>query len=135
MDRKEREKLQEEAQEKLSKAWELIDEAGKLAKKGQFVLEFGEVGTFIPKRYSDPELYREDALEELKAEGWNRWNSKTGKYDIITWAELEADEELMKSAVDHKIESIIDSLDIPSEFREYDDDGEGTDCWWTPSRC
>lgn len=134
MDRKEREKLQGEAQEKLAKAWELINEAGKLAKKGQFVLEFGEVGTFIPKRYADPDLYRDQAIEELKIEGWKRWNPQTKVYDISTWSELQADEELMERAIEHKIEAIIDSLDVPWEYREYDG-GEGIDDWWTPSRC
>lgn len=130
MDHKERMELQRQAQDKLSEASRLVREAGKLAKKGQFVLSFSDGGTFIPKRYKDPELYRDEALEELKTEGWMYYD---GSQRVTRqWDSLSDDEK--ERAIDDRIESIIDNLDVPWEYRDYDD-GEGHDGWWTPSTC
>lgn len=126
--------LQKQAQEKLVEAERLIKEAGQLAKEGQFVLHVGEIGTFIPKRYKDPELYRDEAIEILKLEGWEYYD-RTGRTTITRpWSELEADPELLEEAVGDTIETLIDQSDVPSEYREYGPD-EGPDKWWHPSRC
>lgn len=133
MDQKKRSELEKEAQAKIAEAWKLIGEAGKLAKEGQFVLEFGEVGTFIPKRYKDPELYREEALEILKTEGRRGdWNSDKREYELTPYDQLSDEEK--EEALEETIEGLIESCEVPWEFREYDG-GEGIDDWWHPSRC
>lgn len=132
MDSKNRAELEQKAQALLVEARNLIKEAGKLAKEGQFVLHVGETGTFIPKRYKDPELYREEALQLLQADGWSRWDPLTNKTVVTPWDTLSDAEK--ESAVESEIESIIDDLAVPYEYREYGGD-EGTDSWWKPSRC
>jgi hypothetical protein len=37
-------------------------------------------------------------------------------------------------ALEGVIESLVESCEVPWEFREYGG-GEGTDSWWHPSRC
>lgn len=130
----ERAELEKQAQEKLAQAQRLIDEAGQLAKQGQFVLHFGEIGTFIPKKYNDPAIYRDEAIELLKEEGWNQFDQSKGDYVKTTWAELENDPERMEEAISDVSDSLITNSNVPWEYREYDG-GEGVDAWWHPSRC
>lgn len=141
----EREELEKKAQEKLSEAWRLIREAGDLAKQGQFYLNFGEVGEFIPSSFDNRENLREQALAELKRDGRNndgKWvKSLTEKYpdgspksDWIpnpTTPFDELTEEEVEEELEAIIDGIIDASGASSEGREYG----ARDTWWAPSRC
>lgn len=143
-----KEKLEEQAQRLLAEAQELIDKAGNLAKEGGFILYFGETGHYLAKKAFGREQYRAEALAELQKGG--RYNGYTyvpadpskpgyysGKRDSIAipstpFSELTVDE--VEVSLEKLIDSFIDNLDIPSEYREYGD-MDGTDSWWAPSRC
>ncbi len=139
------EDLKRQAQEKLVAAWDLIKEAGALAKKGQFYLHFGEVGEFVPSSFGDRDALRAEALETLKREGRDnggKWvSSPTEKYPngqpkqsyvsnpSTPYDELS--EEEVEDEVERIIDSIIDNGEISSDAREYAE----RDQWWHPSRC
>lgn len=129
----ERVELERQAQAKLAEARKLVKEAGALAKEGKFILEFNVGGTFIPKGYKDPALYREEAIEILKTEGRNDgWDPAAKCTKYTPYDQIPADE--MEGAIEDTIESIIENLEIPYEYREYGG-GDGTDSWWSPSTC
>ena len=133
------EELQKQAQAKLVEARRLLDEAGELAKRGQFYLSF--MGShFIPSSLADEESLRQRALSELQAEG--RYNGceyvyddpefprgKSIERDPTPFSELNEDE--IEEEVDALVESYIDNLGIPYEAREYG----ARDRWWKPSTC
>jgi len=149
MDAAKREELEKLAHEKLAQANRLIDEAGELAKEGQFPLHFGEIGDFIPRAAVDRELLRERAIENLKRDGRSNGHDKVLNeekskgspwpvYDYVArpvtpWDEI-TDEDEREAAIDKEIEDIMDNMDIPYEFREYGSVSEA-DAWWHPSRC
>ncbi len=118
-----KEELQRQAQEKLSEARRLIDEAGRLAKRGQFYLHFGEIGEFVPSSIDDRSQYREEALRRMKQYGVYR-GQKSIPLDQLTPDEFE-------SEIKKGIERVRRDQDVTSDALEY-----GTrDAWWCPSRC
>lgn len=144
-----KEELEKLAHEKLAQANRLIDEAGELAKEGQFPLHFGEIGDFIPRSAVDRQMLRQQAIDNLERDGRPNGHDKVLNeektkgspwpvYDYVEkpstpWAELDEDER--ETAIEHEIDSIIDGWDIPWEFREYGGGADEADCWWHPSRC
>jgi hypothetical protein len=137
------EDLEKQAQAKLAEAMRLIDEAGELAKQGQFSLHFGEIGDFIPRAAVDGSLLREKAIENLKRDGRPNGSQRVEdptvphgyRYDDLPttpWDELDEDEQ--ESAIESEIEALQDQMDVPYEFREYCGVSEA-DQWWHPSRC
>ena len=138
------EELEKQAHEKLAEAWKLIREAGELAKEGQFVLHFGEVGDFIPSKALDRETYTDRALAELiqngryngedRVDNGRRYSDGSVQWDYVekpTTPHSELSEDEIEAAVEAIIDGIIDNLDIPYESREYG----ARDRWWHPSRC
>lgn len=135
-----KEELKKCAQEKLAAARAMIREAGALAKEGQFVLHFGEIGTFIPSSIDDREALRAQALEILKRDGMNNGYDVImgdpefphGKYVDKPPTPFES---LTKDEVENEVEKIADDLidetGIDREDLEYSD----RDTWWHPSRC
>lgn len=137
------EDLEKQAQEKLSQAWNLINEAGELAKQGQFSLHFGEVGDFIPRSAVDGTILREKAIENLKRDGRPNGSERVadpenpGRFIYVDnphtpWDELDEDEQ--EEAIEAEIEGLQDEMDVPYEFKEYCG-VEDADQWWYPSRC
>ena len=132
MEHNKRMEMEQLAPKKLVEAHRLIEEAGELAKEGEFFLNVGEIGCFLPKRVFDTELYREEAIEIIKNEGWDYYDSERKKSVSRTWDALTDDEK--EEAIEDVAQNIIDNLDIPYEYREYGP-RKGTDTWWSPSRC
>jgi hypothetical protein len=119
------EELEKQAQEKLAQARQLIKEAGALAKEGQFVLHFGEIGTFIPRAAVDPSALREKAIEILKDE--------EESYGYKPWDSMNDDER--EDAIGEVTSELSSDLGVPYQFREYGYDSGDADRWWHPSRC
>lgn len=136
--------LQRQAQEKLAQAHRLIEEAGDLARQGQFYLHFGEIGEFVPSIIDDTKALREKALQILEARGRDN-GSKLVRTGIIQSNGLEGQKwiknprtpisELSDDEVNDALDDIISKLredsGISSEALEYAD----RDQWWAPSRC
>ena len=139
----EHEELKKSAQAKLVEARRLIDEAGELAKEGQFALHFGEIGDFIPRSFVDKSLFRARAIESLKENGRENdsirvhdpsafWGYRVEAVPNTPFKEIPEHE--MEEAIEETIERLQEQIDIPSEFREYCG-VEEADQWWHPSRC
>lgn len=124
------EELKKQAQEKLAEARRLINEAGELAKQGQFHLHFGEIGDFYPKKLLDRESYREVAVKHARENGLERYNRSTGNYDTTPFDQLDSGQqhnlvyELME-------EFMLDETGLGVDDAEY----IKGDRWWHPSRC
>lgn len=142
-----KEDLQKEAQGKLADARRLIREAGELAKEGQFFLNFGEIGCFIPRSMLDKTKMREEARLEAMKEGktlrreevdWNAPLDANGERPILKPRKFLPWEDLNEEEQEELVEEIFDEMwsdsPIPYEFREYADESDG-DRWWHPSRC
>lgn len=142
-----KEELKKQAQTKLAEARSLIREAGELAKQGQFILHFGEIGTFIPRSALDRDLLKTEALEILQRDGrYNGYDKiPTGKKtpwgsDVYDYKDRPSTPytELSQDEIEVELEKLVDDLigdsEIPSEFREYHS-AEDADKWWHPSRC
>jgi len=137
--------LEEQAQEKLAQARQLIKEAGRLAKEGQFLLSFGEVGVFVPSCVDDEAKLREKAIENLRREG--RYNGEdkidTGRreswgivYEYVERPSTPFDqipEGELEEAIETEIEAIKDQIrdEIGYDAYQYG----SRDRWWAPSRC
>lgn len=160
----EREELEKQAQQKLADARKLINEAGDLAKKGQFFLHFGEIGDFIPKSLLNRESYREIATEEAKQQGRidsyekydhqrsadgtpipygsvarEQWvKSENPSFFIVSPMQVTPWADLTEDEQDDLIEQLMDDRyednGVPCDFREYCG-AEDADRWWHPSRC
>lgn len=142
-----KEDLQKEAQGKLADARRLIREAGELAKEGQFFLNFGEIGCFIPSSMLDKSKVREEAKKLAMEEGltisyeeldWDSPLDADGNRLVIKprvmkpWDELSEEEQ--EELVEQMFEDLWSDSPIPYGFREYADESDG-DRWWHPSRC
>lgn len=141
-----REALEKEAQKKLSDARALIKEAGELAKKGQFFLHFGEIGSFIPKSAMSRSGLREQALKIAMEEGlttkdatydWSKRDSNGNILELtprefMPWDDL--DESQREQLVEEITDGLWDDSPVPWEFRQYCSESDA-DCWWHPSRC
>jgi len=137
------EELQKQAQAKLSEARRLINEAGELAKEGQFALHFGETGDFVPRAYFDRELLRPRATALLESRGRQNhalriedptieWGYRYEEVPNTPWAEL--DESERASAIEEEIDGLREEMNVPYEFQEYGS-AKQADRWWAPSRC
>lgn len=131
-------KLKELAQQKLADARKLIDEAGELAKEGQFYLHFGEIGEFIPSSLDDDDKLREKALNILKEEGMSSGGNWVRDLNgTMQWVdnppipyEMLSDQEI-EDEIDCLVANLRDELGVSYEAQQY---GE-RDQWWHPSRC
>lgn len=125
MDKIELEKL---AKQKLKDARKLIDEAEKLAIKGQFMLEFGDVGSFMPSSYKDEETWMEKARKEVKTNGIyvSYKPGPNGVYETI----YKPISECSNDEIEEEIVRIAENM-----ASAYDEEDRDYDCFWTPSTC
>lgn len=125
MDKIELKKL---ACEKLKDARKLIDEAEKLAIEGQFALDFGDVGSFMPSSYKDKETWMEKAREEVKTKGIyvSYKSDSNGVYRTI----YKPISECSNDEIEEEIVRIAENM-----ASDYDEEDRDYDCFWTPSTC